>query len=218
MSVPQSLPELFVPYMPPQDMSDGGGVVSRYAPLNDAARAERLVARIRSGDEAAFDRLFRLCYGPLVDFAQRYTTSREDAEEVITDLFLRIWDMRAQWDVHGAVTTYLFAAARNRALNVRAVRDTEDRGYARLRLAVGTHDDDAGVDPMLAIDAAELSVPVRRALGMLSPRGREVFLLTQRDGLSIREVAGALGVSASTVQTHLARAVNALRRTLAGQG
>lgn len=191
------------------------GTGNRYARLNDVAHEERLVVRIREGDEVAFDRLFRLCYGPLVDFAQRYVPSREDAEETITDLFMRIWETRARWEVHGAVTAYLFAAARNRALNVRVARDTEDRHYAYLQTAFAASTEAIEFDPLLAIDAAELSAPVRRALEALSPRSREVFLLTQRDGLSIREAAGALGVSASTVQTHLARALNVLRRTLA---
>ncbi|MDQ6829861.1 MAG: sigma-70 family RNA polymerase sigma factor, partial [Gemmatimonadota bacterium] len=182
---------------------------------NEIAHSERLVIRIREGDEVAFDRLFRLCYGPLVDFAHRYVPSREDAEEAITDLFMRIWETRTRWEVHGAITPYLFAAARNRALNVRAAREAHDRHYAHLQTSLEANTEAIEFDPLLAIDATELSAPVRRALQALSPRSREVFLLTQRDGLSIREAAGALGVSASTVQTQLARALNALRRTLA---
>jgi len=190
----------------------GPASVSRYASINDTADAERLIVRIREGDEAAFDRLFRLCYGALADLAHRYVANTDEAEEVATDVLVWVWERRASLDIHGPVTGYLFRATRNRALNLRAAQRREPSLAARDDLPA-----DAPADaphPLLTIEAAELSAHARRVVDTLPPRAREIFLLSRRDGLSIRDVAATLGVTASTVQTQLARALRALRAAL----
>jgi len=184
--------------------------MNRYDGINDAAHTEQLIERLRAGDDAAFDRLFRLCYAALADIALRYVADRADAEDVATDVLVWIWDRRETLDIRGPVSAYLFRAVRNRALNVRAARRdarTDDLLGDDARGAVPAGQDDA----LLVVEAAELSVQVRRALETLPPRAREIFLLSRRDGLSIREVAAVLGVTASTVQTQLARALHTLR-------
>jgi len=184
--------------------------MSRYDHINDAAHAEQLIARIRSGDDAAFDRLFRLCYAALADMALRYVANRADAEDIATDVLVWVWERRDTLDIHGLITAYLFRAVRNRALNLRVAR-REARTSDTLSDDISGTITDGRDDPMLMIEAAELSVQMRRVLETLPPRAREIFLLSRRDGLSIREVAAVLGVTASTVQTQLTRALHVLR-------
>jgi len=77
-----------------------------------------LVARVRLGDEGAFQSLFEAYYATLCDFAQSYLHSPELAEELVQTVFLRIWEHRVRWEPTTGVRAYLFAACHNQALGV----------------------------------------------------------------------------------------------------
>jgi RNA polymerase sigma-70 factor (ECF subfamily) len=81
-----------------------------------------LVRRVRRGDTTAFESLFRAYATPLRAFACRVVHEHDVARELVQDVFLSIWIKRRTWVVQGSVSTYLFRAIRNRALN--AVRLT----------------------------------------------------------------------------------------------
>src|SRR2546430_17147716 len=75
-----------------------------------------LVARIRVGDEAAFEAIFRAHYDPLCRYVAPYLGSRDAAEDAVQGVFARIWEDRAHWAV-GDVRHYLYAAVRRRAIS-----------------------------------------------------------------------------------------------------
>src|ERR1041385_6504848 len=85
---------------------------SSYA-LPESAQSE-VVARIRAGDRAAFEELFRSYYAPLASFAHAHLGSREAAEEIVQDVFLYIWAHRSQWQVTVHLRSYLYTAVLNR--------------------------------------------------------------------------------------------------------
>ena len=76
-----------------------------------------LAARVRAGDGAAFETLFREYFARLASLAYSYVRSREIAEELVQDTLLSIWKGRAAWDVEGHVRQYLYAAVRHRAIS-----------------------------------------------------------------------------------------------------
>src|SRR5215207_2149794 len=80
-------------------------------------RGPEWVERIRAGDEAAFEALFRALAPGLCTLVTRYVHSRDIAEEIVQDLFLDIWTRRAELAIDRSIAAYLFGAARNRALN-----------------------------------------------------------------------------------------------------
>src|SRR3954466_1313033 len=80
-------------------------------------RGPEWIERIRAGDEAAFEALFRALAPGLCALVARYVHSRAVAEELVQDLFLDLWTRRSQLAVEQALTSYLYMAARNRALN-----------------------------------------------------------------------------------------------------
>ena len=75
------------------------------------------VARIRAGDGAAFEAMFRQYYEPLLRFALTYLPVRESAEDLVQDVFYRIWEHRERWAVRTTLAAYLYAAVRHRALD-----------------------------------------------------------------------------------------------------
>src|SRR5207248_11726469 len=89
---------------------------SRFTNETETSAAELVwVDRIRAGDVDAFEALYRKYWQPLYAFAFRYVRSKEDAEEVVQEVFFRIWRGRADWIPAGAVRNYLYLAVRNAA-------------------------------------------------------------------------------------------------------
>lgn len=168
-------------------------------------------ARVRAGDEGAFEALFRMYYAPLVRFAHSYVREREAAEDLVHDVLFRVWERRAQWELEGSLKTYLFSAVRNRTLDylrhlaIRR-RSAAEPGASGVPLRL------AGADE--AVESDELADTIARAVARLPERCRQTFLLQRQEGLSYEEVARVMGVSSATVKIQMARALKALRAAL----
>ena len=168
------------------------------------------VDRIRAGDVDAFEALYRKYWQPLYAFAFRYVRSKEDAEEVVQDVFFRIWRDRADWVPAGAVRNYVYCAVRN------AARDRLERvAVARRWGERGGHVGQGAMAAAAAIqselEAAELVAAVQRALDELPPKRSAVCKLRLIDELSYAQIADRLGIREKTVETQLARGLKFLR-------
>lgn len=175
-----------------------------------------LVARVRRGEEAAFELVYREHYEALCSYALHVVRSPALAEEVVQDVFLRIWWRRAEWEVGGTIAAYLFAAVRNGALNrVRAARTWqawEDRIRAETQYATSPPSAEAAD---ATVQAEELARAIDDAVDALAPRCRETFLLRRRHHLSYAEIAAIMGITPKTVEVQIGIALKALRKRLA---
>lgn len=173
-------------------------------------------AGLAEGDAAAFAALFRRYYDALCVFAEGYVRSPDDAEEVVEEVFVRLWERREHLDVRVSVKAYLYSATKNQALNHLRRAATEERWVER----VSRSGDVPGLgqpapDIVEALYATDLARAVDEAIPQLSERCRQVFLLHRRHGLTYAEIAEALGISPKTVENHLGRALKELRSLLA---
>lgn len=167
-------------------------------------------ALIRAGDRDAFERLFRTWYGRLADHASRMVGNRDAAEDAVQDVFVAVWDKRETLPEAAKVPAYLYRAVRNRTLNQIRRQKTAGRW-------LNTQDPDPSVPAAaeVELEASEIGARVQVALGELSPRSREVFLLSRDDGLTYPQIADTLGISVKTVETLMGRALKSLRGQLA---
>jgi len=179
---------------------------------HDPARDRRLAQRIRDGDIAAFTTIFHLYYAALVRFVTRHLGSQDAAEDVVQDLFTRLWDVRAGIDPSRSLRAYLFTMARNRAVNV-LEHDVVVRQHAEevLGLLPQTATVPAA-DALVLTD--ELARLVAARVATLSPRLREIYHLSRDEGLSTSEIAETLGIATQTVYLQLAKVVRILYETL----
>src|SRR5829696_2977116 len=77
-----------------------------------------LTERVRSGDEAAFEVIFRRWYAELVQFSLSFTGHNQQvAEDIVHDVLFRVWEQRTRWNPTGTIASYLFRAARNRCID-----------------------------------------------------------------------------------------------------
>lgn len=166
--------------------------------------------QIRLGDEQAFDTLFRRFYAVLVGFTESLLRSRALAEEVVQDVLLEVWRRRETLEIAETWRSYLFRAARNRALN--------ELRHAKVALNAEPYvrgpESEEPSSPA-ELDAAELDREFQRVLRSLPTAEREVFEMSRRDGLKYSEIAGVLGVSVKTVEARMGRVLKELRTQLA---
>jgi RNA polymerase sigma-70 factor (ECF subfamily) len=166
---------------------------------------------MRLGDEKALEAIFRAHYPGLVAFVRRYVKSTEIAEELVQDLFLKLWARRGSLGAIDSVKTYLFRAARNTALNHLRRRKLEHEWLEKEGGALSEEQGQEGDEP---VTESELATAVRVAVDRLPPRCREVFMLSRDGGLTYGEIAKSLGISIKTVETQMGRALKALRESL----
>lgn len=170
-----------------------------------------LLDRLRQGDSAAFDAIFRAWYTPLVRVAEGVLRERAPAEEVVQDVMLELWRRRDRLDPGGSPQAYLFQSTRNRALNHIRRRRVEERGEPQV-IAM-TRDSEPPADAIAG--ETELAVAIDRAISDLPARCREVFELSRVEGLRYSEIATVLGISVKTVEAQMGKALRMLRERLA---
>ena len=164
--------------------------------------------RLRSGEHAAFETLFRAHYAGLVGLADSIVRDRGAAEELAQDVMLELWRRRETLAIETTVKAYLFRAARNRALNwVRHQRTAE-------RLTPPP--DERGPFPPADVELleGEIQQALREAVSTLPERCRQVFELSRVHGLTYPEIAQSMEISVKTVEAQMGKALRVLRERL----
>lgn len=171
-----------------------------------------LLRAIAGGDRSAFDRLSRRHLDRAYGVALRMTGSRADAQDVVQDVFLRLWQRPDAWRPGQAqFSTWLYRVVVNRCLDLkRRPRGTD------LDSVEEPQDPDANAEDSL-LDA-ERSRALDSAVKQLPERQREAIVLTYTAGLRNAEAASAMEISVKAFEALLVRAKRELRDFLAGQG
>lgn len=187
----------------------------RPLPAGDA----ELVARIRAGDEAAFEILHNSYHHRLWRFAYDLVRSAAGAEEVVQEVFLALWRTRAAWEVSTSLTGWLYGATRHHSLRhlqrERAVVRIAERAAAHVTAGAGCDVVGMGAHPAgahEALEAREIDQAVARAVSVLPERRRLAMSLRWTHQLSAPEIATVLGTTPEAVRVLLTRA----RRELVG--
>lgn len=175
---------------------------------------DAVVARLRAGDEAAFEALFHAEYGPLCSFAARMLGTNAAAEETVQGVFLKMWTSRARLPAITSVRAFLYKATRNAALDQLKRSAVEGRYRDEV-----SFDDSADVEPapdaLTQLESRESADALRAAIERLSPRARQVVTLRWGREMKHQDIADVLGISVKGVEIQITRALQTLRRYLA---
>ncbi|MCI4668262.1 MAG: RNA polymerase sigma-70 factor [Bacteroidia bacterium] len=166
-----------------------------------------IVRRIQKGDESAFDQLYSRFSKKVFHVAFAILRTDEEAYEVVQETFLKIWFKRSELDPTRSIEAYLSTVARNFALKIikKSIRETLLEDLPEIISPEETDDN---------ILMEEFQQKLEAALSHIPPRSREVLLLSRKDGLSNAQIAEKLGISLSTVNNHIHRALNGLKDQL----
>lgn len=171
-----------------------------------------LLANVRENDdESAFKDLFYLLYHRLVNFSVQYVGNMEAAEEIVSDMFTKLWLDRKGTEHIANPEVYLFIAVKNRSLNY----IKKFSGFRILHLE-DTNEDYLinSHDPQKELERRELIFKMDAAIETLPQQCKIVFNLIKEDGLKYKEVAEILEISPRTVETQLVRALKKLNQAL----
>lgn len=167
----------------------------------------QLLLRIARGDEMAFADLFNRYRNKIFSIAWQITTSEQVAEEIVLDVFLKVWLKREQLPGLEFFTAWLFTVARNQVFT--AMKQMAIRRHAEYNVRHDEYLNSADVhSELLDKEYQEL---LREAIARLSPQQKKVYLLIKEQGLKREEAAQQLNLSPETVKRHLAEAMQAIR-------
>lgn len=160
------------------------------------------VENLQQGDVKAFDDLFNKYSSRLFSFSLKYLKSTEEAEEVVQEVFLYIWDKRDGLKPDQSFNAYIFTIAYNiiKKYFLKKSRDSafkDDLIYSLLR-------QENKLDQI--IDYKFLLEKVEKYIEALPQRRKEIFIKRKYDGLSVKQIAEELGISPNTVENQLAYA------------
>jgi RNA polymerase sigma-70 factor (ECF subfamily) len=164
------------------------------APSSD----EMLVARIADGDRLAMQTLFARYRTPVYRWLLRLVGNETVAEDLLSDVFLDVWRQAGRFQARSAVSTWLLAIARFKALSARRGRKNAD-----LDETIEATVADSADNPEVVLQKKSRDQFVRTALTTLSPEHREIIDLVYYHDKSVDECAQILGVPSGTVKTRM---------------
>ena len=170
---------------------------------------EALIAGLTAGRPAALDELFRRHYADLCRIANRFVRDEAQAEDIIQELFVSLWEKRATLPELESVGPYLRRSARNRSLNF--LRDSKRIPVTDAEVPERT----AAPAVVGNLEGAELRARITRAIDQLPERCRLVFTMSKLEDMSHRDIARSLDISTKTVENQMTRAYRYLREWLA---
>jgi RNA polymerase sigma-70 factor (family 1) len=158
----------------------------------------------RLDDQQAYRELYTSLYSYLFGFAKTIVQSRESAEEVVSDVFIKVWERRKELEKIENLKVYLYVATRNIAFNY---LDKQKRNSTNSIDDVEAEFTSIDFDPEQLLITADMLALIQKAIDQLPPKCKVIFKLAKEDGLKYREVAEVLNISVKTVENQLAIAL-----------
>lgn len=174
---------------------------------------EELILALNKGNLQAFNELFDRYGKRLHHFSMGYLKSVENAEEIVQDVFMKIWDNRLELSAQKSIESYFFTIARNGILNTIRKSKSEQAYLNYVKINPGKN---VFLDEEL--DFNELERAYHQVIEQLSPRRREIFKLSRVQSLSNAEIAEKMSISVKTVENQMISAKSEIIKNLRSLG
>lgn len=173
---------------------------------------EKFISGLNQKDGGAWKRLYEEFYAPLCAYAEKLSKGQTDAEDVVQDCMVELWDSSLCFPNVKALTAWLYKVVYTRTLN--ALRDKANAEQSLAEYAVEIPTEDEAAD-----EAAEENAVarLRKMMKVLTPQQQDILRLTL-DGLKVKDIAAALGVTDNTVKMQKKRAYTTLRERFGKAG
>lgn len=167
-----------------------------------------LQLRVSKGDEQAFEEIYLYFHKKLTSFARNFVRSHEIAEEIVGDVFIKLWSRREDIVNIQNLTVYLYSATKNRSLNALT---KEARRFVTESLDLTDPDSyPLSSTPHDLLVTSEIMQTMRQAIELLPARCKVIFQLIREDGLKYKEVSEILNISVHTIDAQMAIAIKRL--------
>ncbi len=175
-----------------------------------------VIAMLKQGSEAALHLIYNRFYDRIFFLAMKFLRSTESAEEIVQDVFMKLWEKREEIDEERPVEAWLYTVTRNRVINQLRKVAREKTCFSVRDVLPEASDMDKTADRKVL--NGEIENLLHKALKQLPEKQREVYRLARLEGYSRNEIAEHLQISALTVKTHMARALLSVRNFLEREG
>ncbi len=168
---------------------------------------ETITALLAKRDESTFEQVFKTHFKSLHAYAFTILKDPDEAEEVVQQVFFRLWERSENLSIEGPVAAYLYRAVHNESLNL--LKHEKVKSTHRLHVAYSMKNETDQASKKLA--GGELEKKLHAALNELPEQCRTIFQLSRFNELKYREIADRLGISIKTVENQMGKALKLLR-------
>ena len=179
--------------------------------LNKNISDEELVEKLRKGDLEAFDAIFEKYSNRLFGFALKYLKSKEEAEGLVQDVFLKIWENRKKLKKDSSLKSYLFTISYHNICKLFRKKQSQVKLSEEIGLA-----SDISVDTEEEIDYHSTLEQIEKLIEKLPPKQKVIFEKSRKEGKSTREIAEEMHLAPGTVDNHISAALKFLRKHISG--
>lgn len=166
-----------------------------------------LIEKVLQGDHKAFEELYFMYSEQLYGFALRYLKTKEDAEGLVQEIFIKIWETRSRLKKGQSFGAYLFTIAKNTIFNQFRKKVNEKAYLEYLRNHLDNRYNKTENDVILN----DIRKQIEDCIETLPPQRKLVFQMSRFKGLSHKEIAKELDISEKTVETHIRLALKTIR-------
>lgn len=166
-----------------------------------------LTALLAKKDEAAFEQIFKTYFKSLHAYAYTILKNETEAEEMVQQVFFKLWERAGNLSFSGSIAAYLYRAVHNESLNY--FRHRKVRSVHQMHVAYNMKQE--AEQPAKKIMSKELEGKFRAALNDLPEQCRTIFQLSRFEEMKYREIADKLGISIKTVENQMGKALKILR-------
>lgn len=172
-----------------------------------------LLADFRAGKESAFDLVFHRLYSPLCLFARRILDDDYTAEDLVQDVFVKLWQKHLDFDSLSSIRAFLYISVKNACFNY-LEKDKVKLKHQDYVLANDLFDEQSVLHGIIE---AEVMQSMISAIEILPDQCRKIIKMTFLEGLKPKEIAAQLGIAVSTVNNQKMRGLSILRSKLSHQ-
>lgn len=176
--------------------------------LNSIHNEKDILQKVAQGDQQAFTLLFDLYYQNLGTYIYKVTESRELTEEIVQDVFIKIWEKRQILGDIDNFSAFLFVLSKNKTLDY--LRKIAKERTRKLSLLKEMDEESYVIDDLSPID--EYSLIIEQTVAKLPQQQQKVYHLSRHEKLKYEEIAQRMGISKETVKKHMQLALTFLKQ------
>lgn len=176
--------------------------------MKDTKSNTELVKLLKKGDMAAFDTIYGKYCHKLHQFVFMYLKQEKDTEDIVQEVFIKIWQSREKIDIYASFESFLFTITYNATMSLlrKRMSETKSREYLKSMQQIETAE-----QVIDELQFKELNQKLQNLLEQLTPRQKEIYLLSRDEGYTHEEIAQKLNISESTVNNHLVKVLKFLK-------
>ena len=170
-----------------------------------------LLTRLKNGDMLAFDRVYELYSHKLFSFVFKILKNESEAEDIVQEVFVKIWESRNKLEDCKLLNSYIFTIAYNNSIDLIRKRINNTKYLEHLRNSSVIYTTPNSISEL---EFSELNTQTEKLIANLPERQKQVYQLHREEGLTYSEIAEKLGISKNTVENHMVKALKYLRKNM----